>query len=104
MGTSTDHLEGFEELLDVAGLLFLFGSDQFRGLVKTLEPATEEYDLTPTDDDTVLLTAFRSEIPPAAIKVWVSFTDPDGFAYRVTRIRRSPNHLVVRLVCIVLNP
>ncbi len=104
MGTSTDHLEGFEELLEVAGRVFQFGGEQFRGLVKTLEPVTEEYDLTPTDDDTILLTAFRSEIPTAAIKVGMSFTDPDGFAYRVTRIRRSPNHLVVRLECIVLNP
>jgi len=104
MSASADHLEGFEELLDVAGRLFLFGTEQFRGLVKTLEPASEEYDLTPTDDDTVLLTAFRSEIPPAAIKVGVSLTDAENFVYRVTRIRRSPNQLVVRLECIVLNP
>lgn len=104
MSASADHLEGFEELLDVAGRVFFFGTEQFRGLIKTLEPVNEEYDLTPTDDDTVLLTAFRSEIPPAAIKVGMSFTDPEGFAYRVTRIRRSPNHLVVRLECIVLSP
>jgi hypothetical protein len=104
MSASADHLEGFKELLDVAGRVFHFGTGQFRGLVKTLEPVTEEYDLTPTDDDTVLLTAFRSEIPPAAIKVGVSLNDLDGFIYRVTRIRRSPNQLVVGLECIVLNP
>lgn len=104
MGTNADHAEGFEELLDVAGRVFLHGSEQFRGVLKTLEPDTEGYDLTPCDDDTVSLTAFRNEIPASALKVGVSLTDSEGYVYRVTRLRRSPNHLLVRLECIVLNP
>lgn len=104
MGTNTDYLEGFEELLEAVGQVFEFGNEQFRGLLKTLETSTEEYDLTPTDDDMVLLSALRSEIPKAAVKVGISFTDPNGFAYRVTRIKRSPSHLLVRLECTVLHP
>lgn len=99
-----DHWEGFEELLQVAGRTFQFGTEQFRGLVKTLEPSAEEYDLTPTDDDTVLLAGFRSKIPSIAIKVGVSLTDSEGFIYRITHIRRSPSQEIVRMECTVQQP
>ncbi|MGC9452651.1 MAG: hypothetical protein ACP5I4_14525 [Oceanipulchritudo sp.] len=104
MSHTTDQLEGFEDLLAATGRVFLHNTEQFRGLVKRLQPDTEEYDLTPTDDDTILLSALRSEIPAAAVKVGASLSDADGFSYRVTRIQRTPNSLIARVECAVLNP
>ena len=51
-----------------------------------------------------LVSAFRSEIPSDALKVGASLTDEDGFLYRVTRLHRSPNSLIARVECAVLNP
>jgi hypothetical protein len=104
MSADADHLEGFEDLLDISGRVFALGTEQFRGIVRTIEPDTEEFDLTPTDDDSVILSALRSEIPNTALKVGVSLLDSDGYRYRVTRLRRSPNQLITRLECVVLNP
>jgi hypothetical protein len=104
MSHATDQLEGFADLMDATGRSFLHGTEPFRGLVKRLKPESEEYDLTPTDDDTVLLSAFRSEIPAAALKVGATLTDGEGFIYRVTRLQRTPNHLIARLECVVVNP
>lgn len=104
MSHTVDQLEGFEELLEATGRTFTHESRSFRGIVKRLQPESEEYDLTPSDDDSVLVSAFRSEIPTDAMKVGASLTDEEGFHYRVTRIHRLPNTLIARLECIVLNP
>lgn len=104
MEIEADHLEGFEELLNMSGRLLLFGTEHFRAVIKTLEPPAEAYDLAPTENDSVLITAFRNEIPSAAVKVGISLTDSDGFFYRVSRLKRSPNHPLVKLECTVLNP
>lgn len=104
MSHTTDQLEGFQELLQATGRTFTHGATPFRGLVKRLQPESEEYDLTPSDDDSVLISAFRSEIPTDALKVGASLTDEDGFLYRVTRLHRSPNTLITRVECAVLNP
>lgn len=104
MSHEADQLEGFEDLLEATGKGLLHGTTQFRGLIKRLQPQGEEYDLTPTDDDAVLISALRSEIPAEALKVGASITDNDSFFYRVTRIQRSPNSLIARIECAVLNP
>lgn len=104
MSHTTDQLEGFEDLLQVAGRDFLHGNSSFRALVKRLDPLSEDFDLTPADDDSVLICAIRGQIPTDALKVGTSFSDTDGFVYRVTRIHRSPGSLVARLECTVLNP
>lgn len=104
MSHTTDKLEGFEELLEATGRTFTHGATPFRGLVKRLHPESEEFDLTPTDDDSVLVSAFRSEVPVNALRVGANLSDSDGFRYRVTRIQRSPNSLIVRMECVVLNP
>lgn len=104
MSQDADQLEGFEELLEAFGRTLISGTEQFRGLVKTLNPETEAFDLTPTDDDSVSISALRSEIPATVVRPGASLTDSDGFSYRVTRIRRSPNQQVVRVECAVLNP
>lgn len=104
MSHEADQFEGFEDLLEASGRVFLQGTEQFRALVKRLQPENEDYDLTPTDDDSVLVSAFRSEVPAGAIAVGQSFSDSEGFQYRVTRIHRSPNSIITRLECIVLNP
>lgn len=104
MGTGADHLEGFLELLEASGRSFLFGGESFRGLVRTLEPDTQRYDLSPNDDDTVQLMALRAAIPREAVRLGARLSDAEGYLYRVTRIRRAPNHLVVRLECALLQP
>jgi hypothetical protein len=104
MSQATDELEGFLELLAATGQTLAFGAVSFRGLVKRLQPATEEYDLTPNDDDSVMISALREDLPAAALKVGAGLSDAAGYHYRVTRLHRSPGSLIARLECIALNP
>jgi len=104
MSHEADQLEGFKDLLDATGQALWHGPNEFRGLIKRLRPQTEEYDLTPTDDDAVLVSVLRAEIPTEALKVGGSITDAEGTFYRVTRLHRSPRSLVARIECTVLNP
>ncbi len=104
MSFESDQLEGFRELLETSGGQFVHPSGEFRGLVKRMNPDNEEFDLTPTDDDRVQVSGLRSEVPVEIVKVGASFSDNDDLRYRVTRIRRSPNQVAVRLECEVVNP
>ena len=104
MSFESDQLEGFRELLETSGGLFVHPSGEFRGLVKRMNPENEEFDLTPGDDDRVIVSGLKTEVPAAVVKVGASFTDSDDLRYRVSAIRRSPNQVAVRLECEVVNP
>ena len=101
---SDDHLEGFGELLDASGRTLVAAGVSFRAIVRTVQPPNESFDLSPSDNDAVMVSALRADIPAAAIQVGAGLTDEDGFRYRVTRLHRSPNRQIVQLQCTVLNP
>lgn len=104
MSFVADQVEGFEELLAAAGSTFSSAYGPFRALVRKLEAETEDYDLTPSDDDAVRISALRSEIPVELVALGAGFSDEAGFQYRVSRLQRPPNHALVHLECTVLNP
>lgn len=104
MSHAADQLEGFQELLSAIGHQFIAGSDSFSGILKRQSPETEEFDLTPTDDDSVLIAALRNDVPGSVLRVGSGFSDHQGFFYRVTRIVRLPHQQIVQFECIVLNP
>ena len=104
MSFEADQLEGFRELLETSGGLFIHPSGEFRGLVKRMNQDNEEFDLTPGDDDRVQVSGLKSEVPVEVVKIGESFTDSDALSYRVTGIRRAPNQVAVRLECEVVNP
>jgi hypothetical protein len=104
MVNSADHLEGFNDLLAAAGRVFLHGTVQFIALVRDSTPDNERYDLTPTDDDAVDVTALRSDFPDGLPRVGAFFTDAENIEYRVMAIRRPPNSITVRFTCQVTHP
>jgi hypothetical protein len=104
MSFEADQLEGFRELLETSGGQFIHPSGEFRGLVKQMTPENEAFDLTPGDDDRVQVSGLKTEVPAEVVKVGASFTDSEDYSYRVTAIRRSPNHVAVRLECEVVKP
>ena len=81
MGTDEDHLVGFEELLNVAGRVFEFGTEHFRGLVRRMNPENEAFDLTPGDDDRVIVSGLKSDVPAEVVKIGASFTDSEDLSY-----------------------
>ena len=99
MSFNEDQREGFLELLDATGQTFLYETEQFRGVAKTLEPKPEEFDLTPSDDDQIQVSVLGDEIPDGLKRIGETFTDGDGVFYRITRMRKSPNSILVRLEC-----
>jgi len=104
MEQAIDHLEGFTELLEASGRTLVTGQESFRALVRTLRPKSDSFDLSPTDNDTVLVSALRDTAPASAVRVGASLSDEQGFCYRVTRLHRSPNRAIVQMECVVVNP
>lgn len=104
MGQHSDHIEGFSELLEADGRTLQHSEEDFRALVRTVRPPEESFDLSPTDNDAVEVTAFRDEIPDPARRVGAHLQDAEGVRYRVTRLRRSTNRALVKLECVVLHP
>jgi hypothetical protein len=104
MSFAADHVEGFEELLAAAGSEFDSDFGSFRGLVRKVEPESTDYDLSPSDDDAIRISAHRTEVPPELISLGASFRDEAGFHYRVNRLQRPPKYNIVHLECTVLNP
>jgi hypothetical protein len=99
-----DQTEGFQDLLDISGRVYLWGTVQFRALVRDSAPDYERHDLTPTDDDAVEITALRSDFDDGLPTVGAFFTDAENIEYRVLVIRRPPNSITVRFTCQVTHP
>ena len=95
-----DHLEGFTELLEATGVAFTFGDATFNGVLKTLEPKPQAYDLTPGDDVAVQVSLLSADAPEGLARVGQSFTGLNGAAYRVTRVRPVGTSGVLRLECV----
>lgn len=100
----SDQVEGFSELLDVAGSRITWDGREFAALVRTLQPQEERYDLTPGDDNTVGVRAFRSAFGETLPTIGACFVDELGTHYRVTRIIRTPGDLTVTFECEVNYP
>jgi hypothetical protein len=101
---NSDLLEGQLELMTASGRDFLFGEVPFTALVKDASSLEDEsFDLTPGDDDEVVLTALRSSFPTTP-QIGDSFVDAYGATYRIKSIRRPPNHITIRFHCQVTFP
>ena len=94
-----DQSEGFAELLEVAGSFLSWNNHPFAALIRTLQPKTEGFDLTPGDDNAVGVRVFISAFPERLPLVGDSFEDESGTRYRVTRSVRTPGDLTVNFEC-----
>jgi len=94
-----DQSEGFAELLEAAGSFLTWNGHPFAALIRTFQPKSEGFDLTPGDDNAVGVRAFISAFPEGLPVVGDGFEDDQGARYRVTRIVRTPGDLTVTFEC-----
>lgn len=96
---SSDVIEGFQELLDAAGVDLICEGLEVRALIKTETPATEKYDLTPGDDQSVQVSAFVSVFVNGVPAIGDYFTDENNTRYRVKSGRLRPGQPIIRFSC-----
>lgn len=99
-----DHSEGFTDLLEIAGTDFQYQGQAFRGLLNRHEPQQEAFDLTPTDDDAVIVFTDPNLLPEGLLKVGAYFSDVMEVQYRITKMKRPPGKPFVQLECTLLTP
>ena len=94
-----DCTEGFLELLSIAGRALSWDNLQFNALIKSADPAQEEYDLTPGDDTEVVVSALLSNFNDGLPRIGDVLSDEDSYNYRIQKIERIPGKPVVRFHC-----
>lgn len=94
-----DVIEGFQELLEAAGVDLIYEGLEVRALIKTETPATEGYDLTPGDDQSVQVSAFVSAFTSGVPSIGDYFTDENNTRYRVKSGRLRPGQPIIRFSC-----
>ncbi len=99
-----DYLEGFSELLQIAGEDLTCGGIAFTALMRTLQANAEKFDLSVGDDDAVQVRAFASAFPDSLPTVGTSFQDLLGTLYRVRRVTRRPGNPIITFECEVTHP
>ncbi len=104
MSKTADNLEGFSELLHVAGEDLTWGGFAFPALIRTRQPSPEKFDLSVGDDDAVHVRAFAAAFPSSLPTVGESFEDILGTLYRVRRITRTPGNPIITFECEVSHP
>jgi len=101
---NVDGIEGFNELLQIAGEDLTWGGIAFTALIRTLQPSAEKFDLSVGDDDAVQVRAFASAFPNSLPTVGTSFEDILGTFYRVRRVTRTPGNPIITFECEVTHP
>lgn len=101
---AADGMEGFSELLRIAGEDLTWSGIAFTSLIRTLQPSPEKFDLSVGDDDAVQVRAFASAFPNGLPTVGTSFEDILGTVYRVRRITRIPSTPIITFECEVTHP
>ncbi len=101
---AVDSLEGFSELLQIAGEDLTWGGIAFTALIRTLQANAERFDLSVGDDDAVQVRAFASVFPNSVPTVGTSFEDSLGTLYRIRRISRRPGNPIITFECEVTQP
>ncbi len=101
---ANDSLEGFSELLQIAGEDLTWGGIAFTALIRTMQPSAEKFDLSVGDDDAVQVRAFAAAFPNALPTVGTSFEDILGTLYRVRRVTRTPGSPIITFECEVSHP
>ena len=93
-----DSLEGFAELLNAVGVDLHYGQESFRGVLSTEQPTSKPYDLTPGDDQAVMISAFASSFSsPPEIGDYIE--DDSGNHYRIKARQQRPGQLLIRFSC-----
>lgn len=101
---SADSVEGFSELLQVAGENLTWSGVAFTALIRTLQANTERFDLSVGDDDAVQVRAFATAFPNGLPTGGESFEDSLGALYRIRRITRRPGNPIISFECEVTQP
>jgi hypothetical protein len=94
-----DLIEGFNELLAIAGERLQWGETAFDALLRDAAPAHEAYDLAPGYDNELTVAALRSAFPGDRPKVGDAFTDVGGRHYRVVAVINRPGDMALRFKC-----
>ena len=95
---TADALEGFSELLDVVGVDLSYANNPFRGVLSTEQPDEKPYDLTPGDDQVVMISAFADAFSSQPA-IGDYFEDNNGNHYRIKSRRQRSGQLIIRFSC-----
>ena len=101
---AADSLEGFSELLQIAGEDLTWGGIAFTALIRTSQPDPQHYDLSVGDDDAVIVRAFLGAFPGSLPTVGTSFEGALGTLHRVRRVTRTPGSPIIIFECEVAHP
>lgn len=91
----TDQLEGFTELLAIAGEDLRFEEKTFRALIRSEPQERADFDLSAGDDTTVSIAFFASALNRAP-ELGEHLADANGYAYRLTQRLSKPGALILR--------
>ncbi len=101
---AANSVEGFSELLQIAGEDLTWGGIAFTALIRTLQANAEKFDLSVGDDDAVQVRAFATAFPNGLPTVGESFEDSLGTLYRIRRVSRRPGNPIITFECEVTQP